>query len=144
MSHYKFSLQSVLEWRNDQEEAAKMELGQAQDRLAKENQLLNQLLHESIRLKERLIQTTKIDQMRQQDLYRALLDDKIVKQKLALEQAQNELQLANENLLKAHQNRKVMEKLDEKEFERHKEEVKNEEQKQIDEFSTITFGREMY
>lgn len=144
MSNYKFSLQSVLEWRNDQEEAAKMELGQAQDRLAKENQLLNQLLHESIRLKERLIQTTKIDQMRQQDLYRALLDDKIVKQKLALEQAQNELQLANENLLKAHQNRKVMEKLDEKEFERHKEEVKNEEQKQIDEFSTITFGREMY
>lgn len=144
MANYKFSLQSVLNWRDDEEEAAKMKVKKLKEELSREKLQLTQLINENIQLKEKLVQTDKIDQMRQQDLYKALLDEKIVKQKLTVEQAENNVTLAEAELLKAYQDKKVMEKLDEKEKERHMEYVKNEEQKQIDEFSTISFGREMY
>lgn len=144
MANYKFSLQSVLDWRDDQEEAAKMKAKKLKEELAQEQARLTQLINENIRLKEKLVQTRELNQLRQQDLYKSLLDDKIVKQKLRVDQAENMVKLAERDLLKAYQDKKIMEKLDEKEKDRHDEFVKSEEQKQIDEFSTISFGRDMY
>lgn len=144
MSNYKFSLQSVLDWRDDEEEAAKMKVKQVKEELKQAQNYLTQLINENIRLKEKLIHTRGINQLRQQDLYKNLLDQRIIKQKLVVEQAENKVKLAEDALLIAYQDKKVMEKLDEKEQERHLEKLKNEEQKQIDEFSTISFGRENY
>lgn len=144
MSNYKFSLQSVLNWRDDEEEAAKMKVKKLKDELLEEQTRLTQLINENIRLKEKLVQTRELNQLRQQDLYKTLLDDKIIKQKLVVEQAVNKVKLAEQDLLKAYQDKKIMEKLDDKEKERHDEFIQSEEQKQIDEFSTISFGRGMY
>lgn len=144
MSNYEFSLQSVLNWRDDEEEAAKMKVKKLKDALRQEETRLKQLINENIRLKEKLVQTRELNQLRQQDLYKTLLDDKIIKQKLQVEQAENKVKLAEKDLLRAYQDKKIMEKLDEKEKERHDDFVKSEEQKQIDEFSTISFGRGMY
>lgn len=144
MSNYKFSLQSVLNWRDDEEEAAKMKVKILKDKLIQEEARLRQLINENIRLKEKLVQTRELNQLRQQDLYKSLLDDNIIKQKLVVDQAVNKVKLAEQGLLRAYQDKKIMEKLDDKEKERHDESVKSEEQKQIDEFSTISFGRDMY
>lgn len=144
MGNYKFSLQNVLNWRSDEEDAAKMKAKKLKDKLIQEENRLSQLISENIHLKEKLVGTRKIDQLRQQDLYKALLADKIIKQKLKVEQAENKVKLAEDSLLKAYQDKKVMEKLDEKELERHTDLINKEEQKQIDEFSTISFGRDMY
>lgn len=144
MSNYKFSLQSVLNWRNDEEEAAKLKVRRLKDELMQEEVHLSQLINENICLKEKLVITKNLNQLRQQDLYKSLLDEKIIKQKIQVEQLVNKVELAEKELLKAYQDKKIMEKLNEKEKERHDEFLEHEEQKQIDEFSTISFGREMY
>ena len=141
---YNFSLQNVLDWRNDQENEAKLNLTQIKNNLNKEENYLQQLIYENVQLKEKAALTRKVDLMRQQDLYKEVLDEKIIQQKLIVEQKMNEMKKAEEALLSAHKDKKVMEKLKEKEYETYMETLQIEEQKQIDEFSTITFGREAY
>lgn len=144
MIRYNFSLQNVLDWRNDQENEAKLNLTQIKNNLNKEENYLQQLIYENVQLKEKAALTRKVDVMRQQDLYKEVLDQKIIQQKLIVEQKMNEMKKAEEALLSAHKDKKVMEKLKEKEYETYMETLQIEEQKQIDEFSTITFGREAY
>jgi len=144
MIRYNFSLQNVLDWRNDQENEAKLNLTQIKNNLNKEENYLQQLIYENVQLKEKAALTRKVDVMRQQDLYKEVLDEKIIQQKLIVEQKMNEMKKAEEALLSAHKDKKVMEKLKEKEYETYMETLQIEEQKQIDEFSTITFGREAY
>lgn len=144
MIGYKFSLQNVLDWRNDQEDEAKLKLVQLKNILKKEEYYLQQLINENIQLKEKAVLVSKVDVMRQHDLYKEVLNEKIIRQKLIVEQAVNETKKAEEALLTAHKDKKVMEKLKEKEYEKQKEILQTEEQKQIDEFSTITYRREAF
>lgn len=141
---YKFSLQNVLEWRKDQEDEAKLELIQAKNTLENENRYLTKLINENIRLKEKAALNKRVDVMRQDDLYRKVLNDKIIQQKLIVEQSEHDVKRAEKELLKAHQDKKVMEKLKEKEEIEYYEEIESIEQKNLDEFATMTFGREAY
>lgn len=141
---YKFSLQNVLDWRHDKEDEAKLDLIQAKEHQYQEEQYLQQLIKENIRLKEKAAIERKIDVMRQQDLYKEVLDQKIIKQKLIVEQAADITRQKEDALLVAHQDKRVMEKLKEKEREEYFEKINLEEQKQLDEFATITFGREAF
>ena len=141
---YKFSLQNVLEWRKDQEDEAKLELIQAKNTLENENRYLTKLINENIRLKEKAALNKRVDVMRQDDLYREVLNDKIIQQKLIVEQTEHDVKRAEKELLKAHQDKKVMEKLKEKEEIEYYEEIESIEQKNLDEFATMTFGREAY
>lgn len=141
---YKFSLQNVLEWRKDQEDEAKLELIQAKNTLENENRYLTKLINENIRLKEKAALNKRVDVMRQDDLYRKVLNDKIIQQKLIVEQSEHDVKRAEKELLKAHQDKKVMEKLKEKEEAEYYEEIESIEQKNLDEFATMTFGREAY
>lgn|SRR5699024_2407539 len=144
MIRYNFSMQNVLDWRNDQEDEAKLKLVQIKKRLNNEETYLQQLINENIQLKEKAALTRKVDIMRQQDLYKQVLDERIIQQKLVVEQVLNEIKKAEEALLSAHKDKRVMEKLKEKEYEQYVETLQLEEQKQMDEFSTITFGRQAY
>lgn len=144
MIGYRFSLQNVLDWRNDQEDEAKLKLVELKNELEQEETYLQQLINENIRLKEKAAMVRKVDVMRQQDLYKEVLDGKIIQQKLMVEQTANEVKKAEAALLNAHKDKKVMEKLKEKEYEKHRETIQAEEQKQLDEFSTITYGREAF
>jgi len=137
-------MQNVLDWRNDQEDEAKLKLVQIKKRLNNEETYLQQLINENIQLKEKAALTRKVDIMRQQDLYKQVLDERIIQQKLVVEQVLNEIKKAEEALLSAHKDKRVMEKLKEKEYEQYVETLQLEEQKQMDEFSTITFGRQAY
>lgn len=141
---YKFSLQNVLDWRVDLEDEAKLELNQAKQELEKEERYLQQLIRENIQLKEKAALNKRVDVMRQDDLYRKVLNDKIIQQKLIVEQAENDVQRAEERLVEAYQEKKVMEKLKEKDQQEYVDEMNAIEQKNLDEFATITFGREIY
>lgn len=138
---FKFSLENVLEWREDQEEAAKLNVSLVQNELQKESDYLKSLINENIRLKEKSIFTVNVHHMRQEDLYKALLEEKIIQQKLIVERVEADLEMEKEKLLAAHKDRRIMEKLEEREFDTYKEEADSEEQKQLDEFGTINFGR---
>ena len=141
---YKFSLQNVLEWREGQEDEAKLNLIQAKNTLEQEQNYLQKLIHENIRLKETSMLNKRVDVMRQDDLYRKVLNEKIIQQKLIVEQSEHDVTLAERKLLKAYQDKKVMEKLREKEEEAYYAEIEANEQKILDEFATMTFGREAY
>lgn len=141
---YTFSLQNVLDWRTDKEDEAKLKLLQAKERQSQEEQYLHNLVNENIHLKEKALLERKVSVMRQQDLYKEVLDEKIVKQKLIVERAIADTQKMEKHLLKAHQDKKVMEKLKEKEKEEYLERMNLEEQKVLDEFATITFGRQAF
>lgn len=141
---YKFSLQNVLEWREGQEDEAKLNLIQAKNMLEQEQNYLQKLIHENIHLKETSMLNKCVDVMRQDDLYREVLNEKIIQQKLIVEQSEHDVTLAERKLLKAYQDKKVMEKLKEKEKEAYYAEIEANEQKNLDEFATMTFGREAY
>lgn len=141
---YKFSLQNVLEWREGQEDEAKLDLIQAKNTLEQEQNYLQKLIRENIHLKETSMLNKRVDVMRQDDLYRKVLNEKIIQQKLIVEQTEHDVTLAERKLLKAYQDKKVMEKLREKEEEAYYAEIEANEQKNLDEFATMTFGREAY
>lgn len=141
---YKFSLQNVLEWREGQEDEAKLDLIQAKNTLEQEQNYLQKLIRENIHLKETSMLNKRVDVMRQDDLYREVLNEKIIQQKLIVEQSEHDVTLSERKLLKAYQDKKVMEKLKEKEKEAYYAEIEANEQKNLDEFATMTFGREAY
>lgn len=141
---FKFSLDNVLEWREDQEEAAKLNVSLVENELLKEKNNLQSLVNENIRLKEKSIFTVNVHHMRQEDLYKALLEEQIIQQKLVVERVEADLAEEKEKLLAAHKDRRIMEKLEERELESYKEEIDSAEQKQLDEFGTINFGRTAY
>lgn len=141
---FKFSLDNVLEWREDQEEAAKLNVSLVENELLKEKNKLQSLVNENIRLKEKSIFTVNVHHMRQEDLYKALLEEQIIQQKLVVERVEADLAEEKEKLLAAHKDRRIMEKLEERELESYKEEIDSAEQKQLDEVGTINFGRTAY
>lgn len=133
-----------MEWRKDQEDEAKINLIQAKNTLENEQHYLEKLIKENIHLKEKAALNNRVEAMRQDDLYRKVLNDKIIQQKLIVEQMEHDVKRAEAALLKAHQDKKVMEKLKEKEEQEYYDEVEAIEQKNLDEFATMTFGRQAY
>lgn len=141
---YKFSLQKVLDWRGDQQDEARLGLIHAKQSLEREVNYLQRLIKENVQLKEKIAVAKRLDVMRQDDLYRRVLNDKIIQQKLIVEQVENDVKRAEEGLLVAYQDKKVMEKLKEKDEHKFYEEIETTEQKNLDEFATMTFGRAAY
>ena len=73
-----------------------------------------------------------------------MIDEKIIHQKNVVNKAEKEVEVARIELMEAHKDRKVMEKLKEKEYTLTMEQEKQEEQKQLDEMATLSFGKSFY
>ncbi|MCC5890182.1 MAG: flagellar export protein FliJ [Alkalibacterium sp.] len=141
MQEYRFSMEKVLDWRSDQEDAAQRFVKEKEDRVSQEEDKLNRIISESRRLKNENLFHKSVDHLKRQNLYKDLLDDKIIKQRLALQTAEQELITARNQLKEAHKDKKVMQKLQEKEHTRFKDTLKKKEQSQLDEIATLSFGR---
>ncbi|GEL66210.1 flagellar export protein FliJ [Marinilactibacillus psychrotolerans] len=141
MQPYHFSMEKILDWREDLEEVAKKEVKDCENLLIMEKQKLESLLKESRKLKSDNLFKSNIDSVKRHSLYKDMLDENIIQQKLAIKNVEMQLNIAQEKLLKANKNKRIMEKLEEKERYGHKEAEKKEEQKQLDEISTLQFGR---
>lgn len=144
MASQTFSMEKILDWRSDLEETAKRKVAQVQVKLDAQQAVLEDLIRENIKVKNDRLKINKINDMRHQQLYKALLDEKIIHQKNQLDLTQKELEAAQAGLLEAHKDRKVMEKLKEKELWTTAELIKKEEQQQLDEIATLSFGRVLY
>lgn len=143
MQGYRFSMEKVLDWRSDQEDAAKRLVKDKEDKVRIEEDKLNRIRTESRRLRNENLFYKNVDELKRQNLYKDLLDDKIIKQRLALQTAEQELLMARNKLKEAHKDKKVMEKLEEKEYLRFNDTMKKKEQAQLDEIATLNFGRSM-
>ncbi|MBM6614696.1 flagellar export protein FliJ [Desemzia sp. RIT804] len=137
-------MEKILDWRSDIEESAKRKLGQVQVKIEAQKAVLEDLIRENTKIKNDQLTTTKINDLRHQQLYKALLDEKIIHQKNQLDLTQKELETAQAQLVEAHKDKKVMEKLKEKELWSALELEKKEEQQQLDEIATLSYGRSFY
>lgn len=137
-------MEKILDWRLDLEETAKRTLGQVQVKIEAQTAVLEDLIRENTKVKNNQLTATKINDLRHQELYKALLDEKIIQQKNQLDLTQKELETAQAQLLEAHKDKKVMEKLKEKELWNASELLKKEEQQQLDEIATLSYGRTFY
>ncbi|MCC5895771.1 MAG: flagellar export protein FliJ [Alkalibacterium sp.] len=142
MQQYRFSMEKVLDWRADQEDAAQIRVKEKEDLVTLEQQKLDRIISESRRLKSENLFHNTIDHLKRHSMYKDLLDEKIIKQRLSLQKAETELAQAKIQLQLAHKDKKVMQKLEEKEHSRFKEVIKKKEQSQLDEISTLNFGRQ--
>lgn len=144
IANYKFSMEKVLDWRSDTEEEKKKNLGQVQQQKDKQETILQRLISENIKIKNDSLSTNRIDVLRRQHLYKNMIDEKIIHQKNLITKAEKEVEIARVELMEAHKDRKVMEKLKEKEYIFLMEQEKHEEQKQLDEMATLSFGKTYY
>lgn len=144
MASQTFSMEKILDWRSDLEETAKRNVAQVQVKIDAQQAVLEDLIRENIKVKNERLKINQINDMRHQQLYQALLDEKIIHQKNQLDLTQKELEAAQADLLEAHKDKKVMEKLKEKELWMTAELIKKEEQQQLDEIATLSFGRVLY
>lgn len=144
MANYTFSMEKVLDWRSDTEEEKKKQLGQVQQNKQQQETLLQRLISENIKIKNDSLTTLRIDVLRRQNLYKDMIDEKIIHQKNIVHKAEKDVEVARVELMEAHKDRKVMEKLKEKEYTFTMEQAKQEEQKQLDEMATLSFGKSFY
>ncbi|WP_232219592.1 flagellar export protein FliJ [Carnobacterium pleistocenium] len=144
MANYKFSMEKVLDWRSDTEEEKKKNLVQVQQNKLQQETTLQRLIGENIKIKNDSLTTSRIDVLRRQNLYKDMIDEKIIHQKNVVGKAVKEVEVARLALMEAHKDRKVMEKLKEKEFTFMMEQEKQDEQKQLDEMATLSFGKSFY
>ena len=144
MAKYQFSMEKVLDWRSDTEEEKKKNLVQVQQSKQQQETILRRLIDENIKIKNDSLSTNRIDVLRRQNLYKDMIDEKIIHQKNVVSKAEKEVEVARIELMEAHKDRKVMEKLKEKEYTLTMEQEKQEEQKQLDEMATLSFGKSFY
>lgn len=141
MQQYRFSMEKVLDWRADQEDAAQLVVKEKEDQLLFEQKKLERIISESRRLKSENLFHNSVDHLKRHSLYKDLLDEKIIKQRLNVQKAEKDLIQAKSDLQLAHRDKKVMQKLEEKEQSRFNEVIKKKEQSQLDEISTLNYGR---
>ena len=144
VGNYTFSMEKVLDWRSDTEEEKKKQLGQVQQNKQQQETLLQRLISENIKINNDSLTTLRIDVLRRQNLYKDMIDEKIIHQKNIVHKAEKDVEVARVELMEAHKDRKVMEKLKEKEYTFTMEQEKREEQKQLDEMATLSFGKSFY
>ena len=101
MQPYHFSMEKILDWREDLEEIARKEVKNSENRLTKEKQKLESLLKESRKLKSDNLFKSNIDSVRRHSLYKEMLDENIIQQKLVIKNVEAQLSIVRENLAKA-------------------------------------------
>jgi flagellar FliJ protein len=136
MAKFVFRLEAVLNVKRQQEENIKNELGKAMQRLEAEKQKLSRLE----RSKEEIIaefnnkaKKTTVHKLIEFNAYLSLLKSNISRQKERVNKAELDVDKIREELVKAVQERKILEKLKEKKHDEYLIEQKKLEQKTNDE-----------
>lgn len=144
MKKKQFSMEKILEWRITEEDNARKSVLQAQSKMQQHQQQLIRLVNENTKLKHEQMKLTEISTLRYNHHLKGLIDEKIIIQKNAIDQAQSEMNQLQETLIQAHKDRKIMEKLKERESVQVLAHEKSEEQKQLDEIASLQYKKSYF
>lgn len=113
--------------------------------------LLNQLLHHKSLLgtflkeldgsKVKGQRFIGINGLKQQQLYKQTIEERIKEQNEVIQNINDQLEIVRLELISAQKERKIMEKLKEKDFHNFQEDLKTMEQKELDEMAILKFNR---
>ncbi len=143
MQKFGFRLESVLKLKTQMEDNAKNNLTRATRELVNQKNRLEELEETKEESMNKL--TSEIDsgipvyQIRNFNSFFGLMKNKITKQKVNVNNAQNDVDINREALVKAMQEKKILEKLKEKKYEEYLKEQNKAEQQLIDELNSYKF-----
>jgi len=145
MAKFIYNMQNLLDIKIKLEEQKKVAFGVAKAKLDEEEDLL-QLLSEKKELYQNKLKecvTGKINLMatNQADNAVKIVEEKIEQQKIMVNQARRQVEIARGKLNEAIKERKTHEKLKEHAFEDFKHEILVEESKEVDELVSFKYGR---
>lgn len=143
MHKFAFRLESVLNLKAQMEDNAKNNLARATKELEDQKAYLSELknINDSSMnsLTKEVDGGTSVFRVRLYNNYFSLMKEKIINQKENVNIAQHNVDKNRESLIKAMQERKVLEKLKEKKFKEYVKEQNKEEQLRIDELNSFKF-----
>lgn len=143
MLKFEFRLNSVLKLKTQMEDNAKNELAGATRVLMQQQEFLNGLNEANTLTMDTLnSETTRgisVYKIRGYNNFFSMMKDKIELQKENVNNAQKDVDISRELLVKAVQERKILEKLKEKKYDEHLKEREKAEQLLIDELNSFKF-----
>jgi flagellar FliJ protein len=138
---YTFAMEKILELREIKEKNVMEEFALSQNELLHQELILTRLNNQYESAKEKGLEVMDIYELRQHDLYKHSLEDRIEKQEELIKLQNDELEKIRLDLVDAQKERKIMENLKEKDFDTYKENVKSLEQKELDEMAILRFNK---
>ncbi|WP_083489062.1 flagellar export protein FliJ [Liquorilactobacillus uvarum] len=131
MKRFEFSLGNILEYRKQNEQNIKQGYTALRQELANKENEMERLSTEKFNLMD--VGELTVGRMQVQQRYLIELDRQIGEIKTESLELQNRVEMALQEVVQAQKERKVLEKLEEKQHLIYLQEVKHEEQKQLDE-----------
>lgn len=144
MKAYKFSMEKILEWRTDTEKTTMEEFATLQNDLQREKLVLNGLQRQYAKSKENDLRNYNVNELVHQQLYVQAIEEKIEEQTQIIYRKKDLVEESRMELIAAQKDRKIMEKLKEKGESNYLENIKNIEQKELDEMAVLRFNRLAY
>lgn len=137
-------MERVLEWRTNIERTTMEEFAILQNELQHEKVVLFGLEKQYGKTKEKNLESYNVNELMQQHLYVQNIEEKIEEQNNVIYVKKNQVEEARVELVIAQKDRKIMEKLKEKDHNDYKEDMKSMEQKELDEIAVLRFNRLAY
>ena len=129
MKSYNFSMEKVLGWRETLEKNSMEKFALIQNELLHEKSILTNLTREYETLKEKGLRYKNVNELVQLQLYKQNIVDKIEHQNKVILELSNSLEEIRLELISAQKDRKIMEKLKERDFSNYQDDVRATEQK---------------
>lgn len=141
MSTYYFSMERVLELRTNKEKNILGKFATLLSELSHQKTLLLTFLKELDGSKVKGQRFIGINGLKQQLLYKQTIEERINEQNEVIQNINDQLEIVRLELVSAQKDRKIMEKLKEKDFNIFQEDLKTMEQKELDQMAILKFNR---
>lgn len=141
MNSYKFSLEKVLEWRVDNEKSIARSFARLQNELNHQETVLNNLKLEDEDIKKRILMLNNIYDLKQEYRFKQRVEENIKEQKVLIDKTKLKIEKLRLELMEAQKDRRIMEKLKEKDYTTYRENVMFEEQKELDEIAVLKYAQ---
>lgn len=143
MKSYKFSMESILNLRENEEKDTMENLVKVQNELETQKAILRDLIMAEEDARKNKSKCDDIHQLRHQNLYKEKLEEEIQRQDELIDTISLKFEEARLELIEAQKNRKVMEKLKEKDKEEYIADLRYVEQKELDEMAILKYTQLM-
>lgn len=144
MARFRFPMQNILNMKEKLEEQAKNEYGQANARLLREQEKLDELTARledaKQKLRDVLHEMLSVKEIRRKEDAVEIIKTYVMQQFLIVRRCEKEVEIAREKLREAMKEKKIFEKLREKAFEEFMKEEGRKEQKEVDELMSYKYG----
>lgn len=138
MNLYVFPMEKVLNYREQVEREIMEEMGQVQQRVNGEKLKLKNMKEDLETMRNKTYAT--IEELRYKSLYEESLVSDIEVQVQVVKDWELELEEHRGKLIEAQKQRKIMEKLKEKDYEKYIEKIRKEQQKELDELAVLKYS----